>query len=404
VSKNKKLKTDKNLKKTILIGVSIVLLGTLAVFAYLILYNGGIVLKKSASTEVMNKLKDIEGKGGRFELTQKDMYDLSDLFNPPIEGNLALKGVNIEIVNDEVLIKAHISYKSFKKVNLLFSSKGKINFSNGKITYVPDNFKIGKLTLPKKIVMTEISKHNNDIFYTEGNLIKTNPSVIPVKLTSFKIKDNKILGIAAKPDTIMSFKDLNKANVNEIDKQLAIVKQKIQSDTAFMNNEEKVKAEEILVTIDGVKGKSIVEKKKAISGINNMINKETKLATNSEKKKELGEISTAVAKVQKVTEEKVEKYQEQTETNRASLSKAQKDLSGAYAQVETLKEKQVISQMQSTVGKMEANQAYDSTADQAFVKSSYSTLDSASKARVKYALITNVDQNNIKQLRQAFGL
>ncbi|MCB2295595.1 hypothetical protein LGK95_19125 [Clostridium algoriphilum] len=404
MSNDKKTKANKKLKKTILIGVPIILLGTLAVFAYLILCNSGFVLKKSSSTEVMDKLKDIEGKGGKFELTQKDMYELSDLFKPKTKGNLMINGLNIEIVNGEVLIKAPISYNRFKKVNLLFSSKGKLDFSDGKITYVPYNFKIGKLTLPKKLVMSQILKYKNKIFYVENNSIKTNPNVIPVRLTSIKIRDNKILVIAAKPDTIMSKEDLNNASVNEIDKQLDIIKQKIQSATGFMNNEEKAKADEILASINGVKGKSITEKKKVISNINNVLNEETKLATNSEKKKQLAKISTEVSKVQMVTEEKGKKSQEKTEANRASLAKAKKGLSEAYVEVKTAKEQQVISKLQSTVGKMETNQSYDSTSDKVSIKSSYSTLNSASKDRVKYALFTNVDQKNIRQLKQIFGL
>jgi len=102
---------DKKIKKGILIGSLIILLGGLAVFAYSILYNGGVVLKKTASIEVMNKLKDIHRQGGKVELTQNDINELS---------------------------------------NLLLSSKDKLVFSNGQITYAPENFKIYKLKLLKK--------------------------------------------------------------------------------------------------------------------------------------------------------------------------------------------------------------------------------------------------------------
>ena len=56
------------------------------------------------------------------------------------------------------------------------------------------------------------------------------------------------------------------------------------------------------------------------------------------------------------------------------------------------------------MGKMAANSSYNSSADQASVKSIYSTMDSNSKNKVKYALATNVDGNNIQLLRQIFGL
>ena len=49
---------------------------------------------------------------------------------------------------DELLIEAPIRYNN---LNLLLSSKGKLSFSNGEIAYVADNFKIGKLALPKSL-------------------------------------------------------------------------------------------------------------------------------------------------------------------------------------------------------------------------------------------------------------
>ena len=254
-------KTRKS-KKNKLIWTLIILLGLVAAFGYSVLYNGGVVLKKTESTEVIQKLRNIQGKGGEFELTQKDVDELSNLLSPKSKGDITLKGVNIEILNDELLIKVPISYKN---VNLLFSSKGKLNFSNEKITYVAENFKIGKLALPKKLVISQISKLNNESFYAEDNSIKIDPSVFPFKINSFKIIDNKILGVAEKQDIKKIFEDVDRMSEDEVDKRIATVKQKIQSATAFMNKEEKEKAKEILNTIEEVKGKSIEEKKKVIS-------------------------------------------------------------------------------------------------------------------------------------------
>ena len=392
---------NKRTKMNILIGALIILLVALAVFVYVILYNGGIVIKKTGSVEVMNKLRGIQRKGGKFELTQNDIDELSKLLMPENTGKVTFKGANIEIVNDEILIKAPISYK---KVDLLFSSKGKINFANGKITYTADNFKIGKLTIPKKLVLSQIAKVNNKNVYAEDNLIKINPSVIPFKINSFKVVDNKILGTATKPDEKMSFDDISEKGEEEIDKQLSTVKQKIQSATVLMNNEEKEKATEILSAIDKVSGKPIEEKKKVINDIKNTVNEFTKKATDGDKKKELKQISKEVKKVEVSTAKNEKKSEKQTKTKRDSLTKAKADLSDAYSQVKTSKEKKVISKMISTVSRMEANPSYDATPDQAFVKSSYSTLDKNSKNRVKFALFTNVDQDNAEQLIQVFGL
>ena len=80
------------------------------------------------------------------------------------------------------------------------------------------------------------------------------------------------------------------------------------------------------------------------------------------------------------------------------------DLSGAYSQVQTSGEKQMLSIMQSTMSKMASNPSYNSGSDQTSVKAIYSTLDAQSKIRFKSALATNVNSNNISVLRQVFGL
>lgn len=260
------------LKKHKLIWTLIILLGAMAVFAYIILYNGGMALKETNSIEVVTKLKVIQVKGGEFELNQKDMDELSTLyFSKPLnKGDITVQGVNTEMLNDKITIEAPIIYN---KLHLLLTSTGKLNFSNGKVTYVADNFKIGKLPLPKNLVISQISKLNNKNFDVEDNLIKINPSVFPFKITSFKTNDSKILGVAEAQDIKMSFAELDKASMEAVDKQLAEVKQKIQSVTSFMNEAEKAKANEILNTIENVKGKSIEEKKKVISDTLIMIDK-----------------------------------------------------------------------------------------------------------------------------------
>jgi len=72
--------------------------------------------------------------------------------------------------------------------------------------------------------------------------------------------------------------------------------------------------------------------------------------------------------------------------------------------VDSSKEKQMISIMISTVGKLMSNPSYNSSPDQATIKSIYSKMDSDSKERVKIVLFTNVDGESIRQLKQSFGL
>jgi len=263
MAKNKKLIKNKG------IVAFIIALGVLAVFAYLISYNGGIVVRKTESTKILSKLSLIKLKGGEFQLDQRDVDELSNLYAKPMnKGAMTLKGVNIEVLDEELLIQAPISLNN---LNLLFTSRGKINISNGEIVYIPENFKIGKLTLPKSLVISQIKKQNNEIFYVEDNLIKIKESVLPFKISTIKIEDNKIVGTAGKLDIKKLLDDLNNSGMEVIDKQLVSLEQKIQNALVLMNEEQKEKAKKVQNTIEEVKGKSIVEKRKVISDIISML-------------------------------------------------------------------------------------------------------------------------------------
>jgi molecular chaperone DnaK (HSP70) len=386
-----------------LVWILILLLAAVGVFTYVTLYNGGVVLRKTNSTEVISKLKGIQEKGGEFQLTQKDIDEISSLYfkKPKTKGKVTLHGVNVEMLEDELLIVAPMSYK---KLNLLFTSRGKLGFSNGEVTYSAENFKIGKLTLPKNLVISQISKLRSENFYVEDNLIKINPSVFPFKINNFKLIDRKILGQAEKLNIKMLFQDIDKKSVEEIDKELSTVDKKIQSATVLMNEAEKQKIREIQSTIKEVKGKSIEEKKKVISDTINKLDKVIDKTTNSDKKKELEKIKTEVEKAQKVTAEKEKKSEEQAEIKRTALAKVGSELSGAYSQVENSKEQQIISIMLSTVSKMVDNPSYNSSSDQAYVRDIYSTLDPEARSRVKGAIFSSVAGDSIGELRQAFGM
>ncbi len=347
MEKNKGLKKNKGLNKYKFIWSMIILLGTLAVFASIILYNDGITLKKTNSIEVINKLKNIQAKGGAFQLTQKDIDEICNLYfkSPKSKEDMTIKGVNIKMLADEVLIKVPISYK---KLDLVFSSRGKVNFSNGTISYVADNFKIGNLPLPKSLLVSQISKLNNKNFYAEDNLIKINPKVFPFKINIFKITDNKILGTATTLNMKVLFDNIDKKSVEE-----------------------------------KTKGKPIKE------------NKELKI------------IRAEVEKSRLASQEKEKNTQDsqvQAANKRLALTKVHDELKDAYSQVDSSKEKQMISIMISTVGKLMSNPSYNSSPDQATIKSIYSKMDSDSKERVKIVLFTNVDGESIRQLKQSFGL
>lgn len=174
--------------------VPIILLVLLAIFVYMTLYKDEVVVDKTATSNVMQKLsKEILGNGGQFEITQEDMNAIIKLsFKEPIhKDDIIIKEVNTKILDNKILIEVPFSYKEH---NLLFSSIGKVNAQDGEITYNVDNFKIGKLPLPKKYVIDQISKQSNDKFYVKNNLIKIKAGVFPLAITSLEIEGDKLVG------------------------------------------------------------------------------------------------------------------------------------------------------------------------------------------------------------------
>lgn len=186
----------KKSRKNKLVWVGIILLiVTLGTFVYMSLYNGEVVIKKTASSNIIKKLTaEVLINGGEFEITQEDLNGLIKLYfkEPLSKGNITVKEINTEMKNSEILIEAPMSYKN---IDLLFSTTGKLNVMDGEITYVADNFKIGKLILPKALVMSQISKSGKgDIFYVEDNIVKINTEKFPLKINSLEIKEDKMVG------------------------------------------------------------------------------------------------------------------------------------------------------------------------------------------------------------------
>ncbi|MBU3189420.1 hypothetical protein K9O30_09940 [Clostridium bowmanii] len=152
---------------------------------------------------------------------------------------------------------------------------------------------------------------------------------------------------------------------------------------------------------------------KTIGGENSEAKSEsTEKTENSDKQKKLEKIRAAVetskqaaiSEEKQNTEENRKEPGKQKQTKLTVLEKLNEDLGGAYLQVETPKEKQIISKMRSTVSKLQRDASYNSSSDQASVKNSYSKLDKESKNRVKVALFTNIDGDSVGQLNQIFGL
>ncbi|MCB2295596.1 hypothetical protein LGK95_19130 [Clostridium algoriphilum] len=261
-------------KKNKLILVPIILLVALAAFVYMILYNGEAIVDKTASSNVVKKISSqVLRNVGQFEITQADINGAINQYLevPMSKGDITLKEVNTEVSNNKILIEAPFS---FKTLDLLFSSTGKLGLSDGEITYNPDNFKLGKVSLPKKMVLAQISKQSNSNFYVEDNLIKIKTDALPIAINSLIIEEDKLVGTVGLKGA--STNNLDSLSDGEVDSQLDAAKQKIQAATSYMNATQKEQANTILNKLEDVKSQSLEQKKQVLNYANNIIANATK--------------------------------------------------------------------------------------------------------------------------------
>lgn len=403
MTKNTKLKKNKKRNKDILFTSLIILSGMLVAFASIILSNSEVDLKKTNSTLVIDKVKNVQAMGGAFELTQKDIDEISNLYfkSHGNNGNIIVKGINVEVLNDEVLIKAPVCYK---KLHLLLTSKGKLNFTNGEITYIADNFKIGNLPLPKILVISKILKLPNNVLYTEDNLIKINPTVFPFKINTFKVANNKIVGTIEKLNVKLLLKNTYNKGLAETDKQLQVVQQDTQKASDESNKYKEIKQSQNI--LEETKGKTTEEKKEIIIANNNEIHRTYDKTFDSDKNKELDKIRSEVEDSNQVTvkkEKNTKDIEVQAANKRLELLKVHDELKCAYTQVDSTKGKQLILLMISTVSKLESNPYYNSSSDQASAKAIYIKLNADIQNDIKIALQCNIDGESVPKLKKTFG-
>lgn len=178
------------LKRVLTIFLTIIIL--LAAFIYLITWNpSNIIASQSPSKELAEKIISIPKNNMSITLTNDELNQLIDLY--PIGensfGDLKVKGIYTEIANDKFNIYLPSNYKG---INILIYTSGKPYLENGKIVYEINKFKIGKLILPKKIVLNIIKDKNIKNVSLKDNRIFIDTSVFQFKMKDIQLKDSSI--------------------------------------------------------------------------------------------------------------------------------------------------------------------------------------------------------------------
>lgn len=142
----------------------------------------------STSIKPIEKLRGAQKNGNTISLTSEEVNNISSIIykNKRQIGSIMLDTPEVFLDDDNVAVKVPVIYKN-KEV--IISSKGKVLLDKGDILYKAEYFKIGKMRIPKKVVLDKL---NN--FKGKGISISDDNIKIDKKKSPFTIKNLSVKG------------------------------------------------------------------------------------------------------------------------------------------------------------------------------------------------------------------
>ena len=179
-------------KPMVIISAIILILG---IFSYMLFSKNG--YKEYTSGESFANLIDIlletsKGKDS-LEINEESLNSIvSSYLNQGIKkGNITLKGFNANISKDKIKMLVPVRYKSFP---FMLSTEGKVEVKDSKLIYVPEDFKVGKISIPKEKVLSYMKKMNNGKLNIEDDKLIINSELFSKKVKITNIENGKFVG------------------------------------------------------------------------------------------------------------------------------------------------------------------------------------------------------------------
>lgn len=143
-------------------------------------------------SNVIGKILTAQKNNQNVELNSADINGiLSGVVKEGIEkDSITINSVYCSIKDDEIKVYSPVTFKGF---DFLLSSGGKLGYENDVIVFIPSSFYIGKLPLPKKIVMSNISKYNNNNLRVNDDRFEISKNILPFSVKSIEVKNDVIL-------------------------------------------------------------------------------------------------------------------------------------------------------------------------------------------------------------------
>lgn len=137
------------------------------------------------------KITAAEKKGGIVELGEAE---INGIIKAMIKENKSIAGATIKniyakINDNKVNMYAYIDYK---RIKIMASCVGSLTYDNNLVRFTPDEFRIGRIKIPKdKVYKRLMAISNNDIEIKDGN-INISRDAIPFDFKAMDIKGDRV--------------------------------------------------------------------------------------------------------------------------------------------------------------------------------------------------------------------
>ncbi|MDW8802588.1 hypothetical protein P8V03_15680 [Clostridium sp. A1-XYC3] len=335
-----------NCKKFKLCVGIIVLAALLITFFKLLFWNSSYTMEKTkVSASFVDKVTKSQKQGETLKLDKEELNQAISMYikEEKSSGNIRIKGIQGDIVNGNLKLYVPTSYKG---INLLITSEGKLSYEENKVVYTPLYFKAGKITLPKDFVMAKLKDKSKDKISIENGTIAVKEEILPIKINSIEVKNDEI------------FVGMKKVS--------NIIEEKIKD---IQNN---IK--------DALKNNNLTEDNASKSNLeNNTSSGETKgNDAPSENTKNLSQRDEA-------------------------LDRINNGLSAAGGSVSTGGQKAVISSMISAINSMKGNPSANPYSAAGGVRAVYNKLSQQEKTELKAAVFSNINGTDINIVSSMIG-
>ncbi|MHB9928105.1 hypothetical protein [Clostridium botulinum] len=139
---------------------------------------------------ILDKLKNVELSKGTLTVNEEDVNEMLKVYfqNEKNVGSILVKSVKVDTKDNKLNLYVPVRYNG---IDLLMSSYGDVSARDDKIIYKVGSIKMGKVSVPKSILLNEIKKSNMSNIQSNGDEIIIDKGITKVKIKDIKIEDGK---------------------------------------------------------------------------------------------------------------------------------------------------------------------------------------------------------------------